>query len=376
MNRRAQRRSRVWMDFDWWLLLAALGLAGLGVVEIHSAQPGQDFWMRQLAWIGLGLGGMIGLALIDYRRLAEMAWVWYAGAIGLLILVLIAGTEVNGTRAWFRIGGVSIQPSEFAKLASILALALYLTKAREERKGRIDPYLTMGQLTRATALILVPMILIVLEPDQGTAITYLPALAGAVFVAGIRPRWVITGSLLLVLVMAAGWQGRRYFLKPYQLQRIEAILHPERVDPWGFGYHTMQSNIAVGSGGLWGKGIAQGTQSRLKFLPYPHTDFIASVVAEETGFVGMVIVLGLYLFILMRAIDHARRARDQLGTILTTGLVCLLGFHIILNIGMVVGLLPIMGIPLPLMSYGGSSMMTTFMALGLIASVRFHRYVN
>ncbi len=376
MNRRAQRRSRVWVDFDWWLLLAALGLAGLGVVEIHSAQPGQDFWMRQLAWIGLGLVGMIGLALIDYRRLAEMAWMWYAGAIGLLILVLIAGTEVNGARAWFRIGGVSIQPSEFAKLASVLALALYLTKAQEERRGRIDPYLTMGQLTRATALILVPMILIVLEPDQGTAITYLPALAGAVFVAGIRPRWVITGSLLLVLVMAAGWQGRRYFLKPYQLQRIEAILHPERVDPWGFGYHTMQSNIAVGSGGLWGKGIAQGTQSRLKFLPYPHTDFIASVVAEETGFVGMVIVLGLYLFILMRAIDHARRARDQLGTILTAGLVCLLGFHIIVNIGMVVGLLPIMGIPLPLMSYGGSSMMTTFMALGLIASVRFHRYVN
>lgn len=365
-------------DFDGWLLVAALVLSGFGIVEIYSAQPNQDYWSRQLIWVGLGIAAIFAVTLIDYRRLADVAWVMYLVALILLVLVLFFGQEINGNRAWFRVGGFSFQPSELAKLATILTLANYLAKMREQKKkkNRRDPYLTVRELGVVAGISLLPVGLIVLEPDQGTALTFFPVIAGIVFVSGVRPRWILAGLLLIGITAGFGWRYREYFLKPYQVQRIEVVLHPEKADPRGFGYHTMQSNIAVGSGGLWGKGITRGTQSRLKFLPYPHTDFIASVVAEETGFVGMLVMLGLYLFILMRSIGHAERSHDQLGLILVTGVICLLGFHAVINLGMVVGLLPIMGIPLPLMSYGGSSIIATFIALGLVTNVRFHRHVN
>jgi rod shape determining protein RodA len=367
------------IDFDWWLVLAALGLAGFGILEIYSAQPGQPFWSRQVIWVGLGMIALIVITVVDYRRLAEATWFVYWGSLVLLVLVLIFGQEINGARAWFRLpGGFSFQPSELAKLATILTLTSVLAKAREQKKKKNwkEQYLTMREIAVATLIVLLPVGLIALQPDHGTALTFFPVLAGMVFVSGLRPRWILAGVLLIAVTVGLGWQFRHQFLKPYQLQRIDVVLHPERADPRGYGYHTMQSNIAVGSGGVLGKGITRGTQSRLKFLPYPHTDFIASVVAEETGFVGMLLVLGLYLFILVRAIGHAERSHDQFGMILITGIVCLLGFHTVINLGMVVGLLPIMGIPLPLMSYGGSSIIATFMALGLVASVRYHRHVN
>lgn len=376
-TRHRQLGPRFLIDFDWWLVLAALGLAGFGILEIYSAQPGQDYWSRQVIWVGAGVIALIILTVIDYRRLAEATWVIYGAGLVLLFLVLIFGQEINGARAWFRMpGGFSFQPSELAKLATILTLGNFLARVREQKKKKKEQYLTLWEITGATAIVLLPVALVAAEPDYGTALTFFPVLAGMVFVSGLRTRWILVGLVLVAVAASLGWQFRHLYLKPYQLQRIDVVLHPERADPRGYGYHTMQSNIAVGSGGVLGKGITRGTQSRLKFLPYPHTDFIASVVAEETGFVGMLFVLGLYLFIFMRAIGHAERSHDQLGMILITGVVCLLGFHTVINLGMVVGLLPIMGIPLPLMSYGGSSIIATFMALGLVASVRYHRHVN
>jgi rod shape determining protein RodA len=369
---------RLLTDFDWWLLLAVLGMTGFGILEIYSAQPEDDYWSRQVVWVGLGVIAMLVVTVVDYRRIAEAAWTMYSGSILLLVLVLIFGQEINGARAWFRIGGFSLQPSELAKLATIVTVARYLARVREQKKkkSRGEQYLTLREIGTAAGMGLLPVVLIVLEPDQGTALTFFPVLAGMIFVSGVRPRWIVTGIVLVGIVGGLGWQFRSHFLKPYQLQRIDVVLHPEKADPRGFGYHTMQSNIAVGSGGIWGKGITRGTQSRLGFLPYPHTDFIASVVAEETGFAGMMAVLAVYVFILMRSIGHAERSPDQLGMILITGIVCLLGFHAVINLGMVVGLLPIMGIPLPLLSYGGSSIIATFMALGLVANVRLYRHVN
>lgn len=376
-TRHGKLGPRFWIDFDWWLMLAALTLAGFGILEIYSAQPGQDYWFRQLLWVSLGMLALVTLTVIDYRRIAEAAWILYGVSMVLLILVLIVGQEINGARAWFRLpGGFSFQPAELAKLTTILALANVLAKAREQKKKKKEHYLTLREVAVSTVLVLLPVGLIALQPDHGTALTFFSVLAGMVFVGGLRPRWILVGLVLVAVTLSLGWQFRHRLLKPYQIQRLEVVRDPERADPRGYGYHTLQSNIAVGSGGVLGKGITRGTQSRLKFLPYPHTDFIASVVAEETGFVGMLLVLGLYLFILLRSIDHAERSPDQLGVMLITGVVCLLGFHAVVNLGMVVGLLPIMGIPLPLMSYGGSSIIATFMALGLVASVRYHRHVN
>jgi rod shape determining protein RodA len=363
-------------DFDWQLCLAAVALTALGIIEIYSAQPAEEYWLKQLIWVGLGLVVMILSTVIDYRRVAEAAWLIYGVALVLLILVLLFGEERNGAKAWFSIGGIGGQPSEFAKIATILAVAVYLAKVREQKKGRKEDYLILREIVIASGIILPPVGLIALQPDHGTALTFFAALGGMVFVSGLRPRLIVTGLVLAAVAGSVGWQLRHRFLKPYQLQRIEVVLHPEKADPRGYGYQTRQSNIAVGSGGLLGKGFTKGTQSRLKFLPFPETDFIASVVAEETGLIGMLIVLALYWLILMKSLGHAERSRDQLGMVLITGLVCLLGFHVVVNIGMVVGLLPIMGIPLPLMSYGGSSILATYLGLGLIASVRFHRHVN
>lgn len=372
----SKQRQRVLLDFDWWLLLAALALAGLGVVAIYSSQPQEDYWRRQIYWLILGVTAMFLTAVIDYRRLIEAAPFIYGGCLVLLMLVLFIGEENYGTKAWLGVGKFGIQPSELAKIATVLMLAPYLAGRWEEHRKTKHPHLTMRDVLVAATIVLVPVGLILLEPDTGTAMTFFPMLAGMLFIAGLRPRVIVLGMIGLAVALSIGWYFRHDVLKDYQVQRIETLLHPERADRRGFGYQTYQSMIAVGSGGVAGRGLFKGTQSRLKFLPKAYTDFIASVVAEELGFVGMGILLTFYLFILMRSINHAKLARDQLGALLIIGVVSLLGFHIVMNISMVVGLMPIIGIPLPLMSYGGSFILATFIGLGLIANVRLHRYVN
>ncbi len=370
-------QKRKWLAYlVWWLHLAILVLAGITVLEIFSSRPNEEYWVKQVFWIGLGLAALAVTTAIDYRRLASAAPAIYLGTMVLLVLVLLFGKTINGARAWFDLGGFGIQPSEFAKVSTIFVLAVYLARQYEQNKNKKDSHLSLREMAMAALIVLLPVLLIIVEPDTGTALTFIPVLAASLFVTGMRPRWIVLSAVALVVVITVGWHYRYSILKTYQLQRIETLLHPERADRRGYGWQTYQSKIAVGSGGALGKGITRGTQSRLKFLPYPHTDFIASVVAEETGFVGVMVLLGLYMFVLMRSLGHAERARDQLGVVLITGVVSLLGFHMIVNVGMVIGILPIMGIPLPLVSYGGSSMVAALVALGLVANVRLHRHVN
>lgn len=371
-----RQRRRFLLDFDWWLLGGALILALLGVVEIYSSQPQEEFWKRQLWWLGIGLVAMFVTATVDYHRILQAAPFVYGACIFLLVLVLPFGQEVYGTKAWLGIGRFSIQPSEFAKIGTILMLAPFLAERWEEHRKTKHPYLTMREVLAALGITAVPVLLILLQPDVGTALTFFPIVGGMLFVAGLRPRLIATGVVGVAVVLSLGWYFRHQVLKPYQVQRIETIVHPERADRRGYGYQTYQSMIAVGSGGLTGRGLFRGTQSRLRFLPKAYTDFIAAVVAEELGFLGMLGVLALYAFLLLRALNHAKLARDHVGTLLVAGVVSLLGFHILMNLGMIVGLVPVIGIPLPLMSYGGSALVATFIGLGLIANVRLHRYVN
>jgi len=371
-----RQRRRFLLDFDWWLLGGALVLALLGVLEIYSSQPQEEFWKRQLIWLGVALVVMFVTATVDYHRIVEAAPFIYGGCLFLLVLVLPFGQEVYGTKAWLGIGRFSIQPSEFAKIGTILMLAPFLAERWEEHRREREPYLTMRDVLVASGIAGAPVLLILLEPDVGTALTFFPILGGMLFVAGLRPRVIAAGVVSVAVALSLGWYFRHQVLKPYQVQRIEVIFHPERADRRGYGYQTYQSMIAVGSGGLTGRGLFRGTQSRLRFLPKAYTDFIGAVVAEELGFVGMLGVLVLYAFILLRALNHAKLARDSVGTLLVTGVVALLSFHILVNLSMIVGLVPVIGIPLPLMSYGGSALVATFIGLGLIANVRLHRYVN
>ncbi len=355
-------------DFDWFIFLLALAIAVVGVVEIHSAtQYDRDeaFYVKQIYRILIGLVLMAFAMSIDYHSLAENIPYLYCGSILALMSVLVLGKRVSGSKSWISVGGmVDLQPSELVKVVVVIALARFLCEIRTE-------YLRAADILKASGIVLLPVMLVMLQPDLGTAITFLPILAVGLFLAGLRPKWIVGAIILGALALGIGW----YNLKVYQKERIYTFLEPER-DPLGHGYHSIQSKIAVGSGGLLGKGIGRGSQTRLGFLPERHTDFIFSVVGEELGFVGGATILVLYFLILGRAIQIAQTSRDKLGIYITLGAVAVLLFHILENVGMVVGLMPITGIPLPLLSYGGSSVMATFILLGLIINVRMRRYVN
>ncbi len=355
-------------DFDWFIFLLALTIAVVGVVEIHSATQydrAENFYLKQIYRILIGLFLMALAMSIDYHSLAENVPYLYTGAVLSLIMVLLFGKKVSGSKSWISLGGFfELQPSELVKVVVVIALARFLCEIRTE-------YLTASDILKASGIVGVPVLLVMLQPDLGSAMSFVPILLVGLFLGGLRPKWIISAAILAVLAAGAGW----YNLKGYQRERIYTFLEPER-DPLGHGYHSIQSKIAVGSGGFWGKGIGKGSQTRLGFLPERHTDFIFSVVGEELGFIGAVTILVLYFLILGRSIHIAQTARDKLGIYVTLGAVALLLFHILENVGMVVGLMPITGIPLPLLSYGGSSVLATFMMLGLIINVRMRRYVN
>ncbi len=354
-------------DFDWLIFFLSLIISLIGIMEIYSAtqhQHSENFHIKQLCFLGLGLVVMFIIANVDYHTFTENAPYIYLGTILALILVLIIAPTVSGTKGWIPIGTFKIQPSEFAKVAVILALSRFLCEIREK-------FLTFVHIVKASLIVSLPMGLVLVQPDLGSAMTFIPPLIVGLFLGGLRFRWIICGILLSSLITTTGW----YNLKEYQKERIYTFLEPEN-DPQGWGYHSIQSRIAVGSGGVFGKGVTQGSQTTLGFLPEPHTDFIFSVTGEELGFIGSITILGLYFLTIMRAIHVAQTARDKLGIYLTVGCVSVMLFHIFVNVGMVLGLMPITGIPLPLMSYGGSSMLSTFILLGLIINVRMNRFVN
>lgn len=361
------RRVR-YREMDWVLLAIVLLIALVGTLEVYSTTVNnprfEGMHLLHLRWLGLGLLAMFALARVDYHDLLDQ-WVWiYAATLAGLVAVLIFGTSVFGARRWLVIGGMTFQVSEMAKWAIIIVLAKYLSGPR-------GATLSLWDLVKVALLVGGPMFLIAAEPDLGTALTLIPIAAAIVVLAGIRWKHVIVLALAAALLMPLGW----YVLKPYQRQRIVSFANPTQA-PQGSGYQTLQSKIAVGSGGFWGKGMGEGSQNRLGYLPVRHAEFILAAYAEEQGFAGVLLVLGLYLALLLRLLHNLETASDRAGAYLVAGVFGLITFHLLINVGMVLGFLPVTGIPLLLMSYGGSSTIATFMMLGLVMSVRMRRFVN
>ncbi|MFY9607993.1 MAG: FtsW/RodA/SpoVE family cell cycle protein [Blastocatellia bacterium] len=350
-------------DVDWLLLLAPVALTLFGCIGIASTAPGTEL-KKQIVALVIGVVTAMAVMLTDYRKIIlNVAPFFYAIANVLLVLVLFFGKEVNGNRNWLHVG-VSIQPSELAKIATILMLSRFMARARGE--------LTLRDIGIMTAIVLPPMILIQRGGDTGTMLTFGAILAAFYFLGGMRKLMFAGG----IVVVAIGLVAAFPHLKPYQQERVKVIIDPASANPKGYGYQTVQSVIAVGSGGVTGKGIGNGTQGKLGFLPFAWTDFIAAVMAEEMGLVGILLMMVLYLLFIWRLISVALGARDRAGALMVMGFVALLTFHILSNLGMVIGIMPIMGIPLPLMSSGGTAVISMFLGVGLALSVRMKRFVN
>ena len=360
-------RYRSYRDLDWPLLLITLIICGLGVLQIYSATRDtrwEDAWWKQLIWIGVALALMWVVTSIDYHTLLGQIPLLYTLSVTSLVGVLLAGRLVFGSRRWIKILGVNLQVSEFVKLVIILVVARYVSELRSDE---IKP----RDLLKLGGLVGIPAVLVIYQPDLGTGLTYLPILAVGILIAGVQWRYLAIVALVGALTLPVGW----YLLKDYQRQRLVTFLDPSG-DPRGAGYQVIQSKIAVGDGGVWGRGVTRGTQTQLRFLPATHTDLIFSSFAEEHGFVGVVVVLSLYFLLLMQIVQNAQMAPDRAGMYVCMGVAALLLFHVLVNVGMVVGRMPVTGIPLPLMSSGGSNMFSVFMMLGLVNNVRLRRFLS
>jgi rod shape determining protein RodA len=356
-------------DFDWVLLAFVLAICSLGVVEIYSATLHTKFvgaHIRQIYWIIAGIFVMIGASRINYQALLEnVPWMYIISIIS-LVAVLLFGQKYLGARRWIRIGGnTHFQPSEWVKLILILAMAKYFSDNKYQDMNFTD-------LLKAGSIVGLPMLLVLVQPDLGTALTYAPIAVMGLFLGGMKFRHA---AIILVCAALVAVPAYRYGLKQYQKDRLRTFIDPD-VDPQHKGYQSIQSQIAVGSGGLLGKGTTKGSQTQGLFLPVTHTDFIFAAFSEEHGFVGAMGVLLLYFMVLMRLIHNAQTAPDRAGAFVVMGVVAILAFHIIVNVGMVVGFMPVVGIPLPLMSYGGSSVLFMFLAFGIVMNVRMRRFVN
>ena len=365
---------RLYFHIDWLLLGAVLLLAGIGLSMIYSTtyvtladgtgHPGPRFWV-QLYAVGLGALALIVFLALDYRFLAEHSLLLYGGLVLLLVYVLVNGVRAGGSTRWISLGVFNLQPSEFGRLALALILAMYFG---ENRRGARN----YGDLIIAGLFFLVPFLLIAKQPDLGTAVTLVPVCFGIAYLAGLRLRLIAIVAVAAVLLAPVAW---KVALKDYQKSRINTFLDPEK-DARGAGYQQIQARITVGSGGWKGKGFMKGTQGQYKFLPVADNDFIFSVLAEEQGFIGVVVTLGLYLFVILRSLEAARLAKDRIGAYLVGGIISGFAFQVIYNITMSAGLAPVKGLTLPLMSYGGSSMIATLAAFGLILNVRMRRFTN
>jgi rod shape determining protein RodA len=361
-------------DFDWLTTILAIAIVGFGVWQIFNAQPTESYWSKQIIGLGIALVAFAVVGFSDYRRIFDAAPVFYAVGLVLLLLVLTPlGVKVNGQTAWLKLPLIGqFQPSEFVKIPVVLMLAKYFG-ARKSGNLKIKEFLI------GCAILLVPVGLIMLEPDAGQAMTYFPLLAVVLFLSGIKVRYVLITIIMgAVLLPVAYWVGvKSGKIKGYQQERINVILDPESADPRGYAYHTIQSMITVGKGGLTGiKGDTETSQAKLKFLPEPHTDFIFAVTAENTGFVGCISLLLAYAILLSRLVAGARESPDRQGMLVIMAIAGGMTFQIFMNIGMVLGFLPVIGVPLPLMSAGLSAILSTFIAIGFVISVKMRRFVN
>jgi len=363
-----ERRLLPTLDLNF--LGTALVISAIGCLLIYSAtyfaDPTLNIFRRQLLWMTIGLVLMAIFIVVDYHVLFDIAPILYGIGMVLLAYLLAYGKVRAHVKSWIQLpGNFQFQPSEFMKIATALMLARFFDS--NERA-----YLNLRSFIVAMAIIGAPVLLILAQPDFGTAATFAPLVAVAMFFGGIRWRYWTIMILVVLIAMPIGW---KVFLKGYQKERIMIFLNPER-DPLGSGYQVTQAKIAIGSGGIHGKGFKQGTQAKLEYLPARHTDFIFAVLGEEWGFIGVGIVLGLYLFLIVQALSFAKQARDRGGTFLVIALICFFIFHILINVSMQIGVLPTTGIPLPLISYGGSSTMMFFIAVGLMLNVDMRRFVN
>jgi rod shape determining protein RodA len=359
---------RYMADFDWALLSLALGLAAFGVLEISSVEPSDGLWRRQLVGVGIGLAVMFVTTLHDYRRILNAAPYLYLIGIALLLLVLTPlGKEVNGNRSWLYFGSFGFQPSEMAKIFTLMFLAYYLGGVRKRP-------LDLQTVAVAVGIWALPTALVFLENDTGSALSFTSFLAATLFLAGMRWSWVAValGAVVVALFVSAPYIKN---CESYKCERVKAVYWPDQAKK-RYRYQNDQAEIAVGSGAILGKGPGGSTQGGLGFLPEVHNDFIFAVASEEWGFIGSTFSLAIYLTIIARLIQIARRSRERVGMLLVAGLAALLLYHVTVNVGMVIRLLPIMGIPLPLMSFGSTSVVATCFGLGLAISVRLRRFVN
>jgi rod shape determining protein RodA len=359
---------RLITHFEWMLPLFALAVSGIGVTTVYSAThvPGTSGWsplaLRQLTWVAAGCVMMLAVLAFDYRRLESTAMVIYLLVLAAVIAVPVIGRVGGGSRRWITLGPLSIQPSEFMKLALVLVLAQHFSRLPEQRHGL---HATLWPL----ALSALPVAAILAQPDLGTAAVLGIVLLTMLLLGGIRLRSLAMLAAPVIGVAPVLW----HHLKAYQQQRILTFLNPD-IDPLGAGYHVIQSKIAVGSGMLWGKGFLMGTQNHLNFLPEQHTDFIFSVFAEEWGFAGGLVLMALYMIVVLRCVVIAARARDRFGVLLVLGLGAIVFWQAVINVGMTTGVLPVVGIPLPFFSYGGSSLLCLLLGVGLVMNVCMRRY--
>jgi rod shape determining protein RodA len=356
---------RLLLNVDWTLLGAALVIIGLGILSLWSLAPGRtgsSIALRQLVWVALGLVALIVVASMDYHTLVRFAPAFYVAGVGLLLTVFVMGRMVAGARRWIHVGPLTFQPSELFKLIFILTLAWLFTSRWAQPPSR-------ASLLWTGALLGIPFFLVVRQPDLGTALVLVPVLVAVLVGIGVRLRVLGGLGLAAVAVMPLAW----LVLKDYQRERLLVYVDPFR-DPLGTAYNVIQAKIAIGSGQLLGKGVSGATQSRLAFLPERHTDFIFAVFAEMWGFLGCLVLILAYALLVLRGFEIAVGTRDPRGRLVALGVTALFATQSLVNLGMVTGLLPIVGIPLPLMSYGGSSMLVSLMALGLLLSVRMRQF--
>lgn len=361
-------------DFDWLTVVIALAIVSFGVWQIYNATPNDSYWSKQIMGIFIALVALLVIAFSDYRRIVDAAPFFYIVGLVLLLLVLTPlGVTINGQKAWVKLPLIGqFQPSEFVKIPTVLMLAKYFG-------ARKAGTLRLKEVMIGAAILLGPVGLIMLEPDAGQAITYFPILAAVLFLSAVKVRYVVLALVGAAIFIPVAYIGgvKAGVIKMYQQERINAIIDPDSVDPRGYGYHTIQSMITVGKGGLTGiKGDTETSQSVLKFLPEPQTDFIFAVTAENTGFLGCVSLLLAYALLLSRMIAGAREASDRAGVLVIMSIVLAMTFQIFMNAGMALGFLPVIGVPLPLMSAGLSAVLSTFTAIGFVISVKMRRFVN
>ncbi len=361
---------RLFTNFDWTLFGLVLTIAAIGVVNIYSASAsykmvGTPYSIKQVYWIIAGLGLIVAVCSVDYHILEDMAYWMYGGVLFLLLVVLVVGKSSMGATRWLHLGFINIQPSEPMKIVIVMTFARYFHHVASFRG------LTLKDLLYPCLILAAPALLIMKQPDLGTAIMVVLIACSMLLYVGVRWQALVTIVFGTIPLIYVAWH---YVLRTYQKNRILNFISPER-DPLGSGYHIIQSKIAVGSGGIAGKGFLHGTQSHLRFLPEQHTDFAFSVFAEEWGFVGCLLILLLYLFLVLWGVHIAGRCNDRFGSLMAVGVTAMLFWHIVINMGMVIGLFPVVGVPLPFFSYGGTSMITSMIGVGLLLNISMRRFM-